>query len=109
MKGKVILTLILAALAFPWLCSINTRDINRYQNKFEAHKEEFEALVSLLKLQSIKVGYPINQGACGLIMILYNHTRKGQNKKQAIIGTLLFYETILITYNLQPRRLCNNI
>jgi hypothetical protein len=61
MKSKVILILILAALAFPWLCSVNTWDINRYQNKFEAHKGDFEALVSLLKLQSFKPGYPINQ------------------------------------------------
>jgi len=61
MKGRVILTLILVALAFPWLCSVNTLDINRYQNKFEAHKGEFEALLSLLKLQNIKPGYPINK------------------------------------------------
>jgi hypothetical protein len=60
MKGKVILILIFAAFAFLWLCSINTWNITRYQNKFEAHKKEFEVLVSLLKSQNIKVGYPIN-------------------------------------------------
>lgn len=60
MKIKSILILILVSLALP-SCSVNTWDINRYHNKFEAHKGEFEALVSLLKLQSFKIGYPINE------------------------------------------------
>lgn len=59
MKGKIILTLVLVALALS-LCSVNSFDIYRYRYKFETHKEEFEELVSLLKSQNIKVGYPIN-------------------------------------------------
>ena len=59
MKRKVILILFLVALAL-YMCSVNTLDIYRYKNKFETHKDEFETLVSLLKLQDIKVGYPIN-------------------------------------------------
>jgi hypothetical protein len=60
MEVKAILILFLITLALP-SCSENPWDIRRYHNKFEAHKEEFEALVSLLKLQRIKVGYPINE------------------------------------------------
>jgi hypothetical protein len=59
MEVKAILILFLVTLALP-SCSVNSFDISRYQNKFEAHKGEFEELVSLLKLQSIKVGYPID-------------------------------------------------
>ena len=60
MEVKALLIVFLVTLALT-SCSINTRDISSYQNIFEAHKGEFEALVGLLKLQNIKVGYPINE------------------------------------------------
>ncbi len=60
MKGTTIiicffLTLIIAS------CSVNKSDINRYRSKFEANKKDFETLVELLKEQSIRVGYSINE------------------------------------------------
>ena len=42
-------------------CSINKWDTDRYRNKFEANKKDFETLVQLLKQQDVKVGFSINE------------------------------------------------
>lgn len=41
-------------------CAVNNNDIARYKNKFETHKTDFDVLVSLVKNQDLKAGYPIN-------------------------------------------------
>ena len=41
-------------------CSVNAWDVNRYRDKFEAHKKDFETLVQMLEEQQIKVDYSIN-------------------------------------------------
>jgi hypothetical protein len=42
-------------------CSVNSDDINRYQTRFESHKQEFGILVKLLKEQNLRVGYSIRE------------------------------------------------
>lgn len=42
-------------------CSISSRDITNYKNRFTAHKNEFESLIKLLEAQHLPVGYSINE------------------------------------------------
>ena len=41
-------------------CAVNEWDVNRYLHRFETNKEDFEALVSHLRKENIKVGYAVN-------------------------------------------------
>lgn len=42
-------------------CSVNNWDIDRYKSKFQTNKKSFDTLVHLLKEQSLKVGFSINE------------------------------------------------
>jgi len=42
-------------------CTPYSYDISRYKKKFEAHRSDFDSLVSLLKAQNLQNGPPINE------------------------------------------------
>lgn len=54
MKAQTFLIIFLITFSS---CSVNNWDIKSYQKKFEVHK----TLVSLLKAENIRAGYPINE------------------------------------------------
>lgn len=58
MKAQTFLIIFLITFSS---CSVNNWDIKSYQKKFEVHKNDFETLVSLLKAENIRAGYPINE------------------------------------------------
>jgi hypothetical protein len=42
-------------------CAVNKLDVDSYKGKFQANKKGFDTLVQLLKEQTLRVGYSINE------------------------------------------------